>query len=119
MMSSASIDPFYEAFGALVRKHRDRQKGMTQSKLGELVGLSRTSITNIEKGRQHVALHQVFALAYALRVTPNALMPTATNDDGGISLEDRLPPGTDPQIAQWVSKIVNAKPQKESALEKS
>ena len=90
---------------------------MTQSKLGDLVGLSRTSITNIEKGRQHVALHQVFAIASALRVSPSALLPSEENDGAGDWLEERLPPGTDPQIAAWVSKIVSAKVRKESELE--
>ena len=50
---------------------------MTQERLGRLVGLSRTSITNIEKGRQHISLHQLFAIAEALRVRPDMLLPSA------------------------------------------
>lgn len=119
MMSFALVDPFYKAFGVLVKQHRDRREGMTQSKLGSLVGLSRTSITNIEKGRQHVSLHQVYAIAFALRISPDALLPTARNDGDEDWLEDRLPAGTDPQIAAWANSIVSKQSQKESTSETS
>ena len=66
----------YEVFGRLVHKHRKSGKDvMTQDRLGKLVGLSRTSITNIEKGRQHVSLHQLYRIADALGVTPDILLP--------------------------------------------
>src|SRR5574337_545304 len=68
-------DPLYSAFGRLVRKHRERL-GLTQDQLSQRVGLSRTSITNIERGRQKVLLHQVFMLAESLEANPEALLPT-------------------------------------------
>ena len=46
------IAPPGKAFGKLVRLHREGRPDLTQEKLGRLVGLSRTSITNIEQGRQ-------------------------------------------------------------------
>ena len=39
------------------------------------VGLTRTSITNIEKGRQKVLLHQVYDIARALGTTPTSILP--------------------------------------------
>jgi len=38
--------------------------------------MSRTSITNMEKGSQPVALHTVLALADLVGVPPNALIPS-------------------------------------------
>jgi DNA-binding XRE family transcriptional regulator len=61
-MQPKSVDSLYFAFGNLIRLHRERAPAMTQEKLGNLVGLSRTSIVNIEKGRQHISLHQLFVL---------------------------------------------------------
>jgi len=79
---------------------------MTQEKLGRLVGLSRTSITNIKRGRQHVSLHQLFAIAEALRVPADALLP-AMGDIGGESrVTNKLPPDTEPEIAEWAEKLV-------------
>jgi transcriptional regulator with XRE-family HTH domain len=71
-MNSASI---YREFGAKVRKSRNAVE-LTQDVLAERVGLSRTSITNIESGRQKILLHQFFLLAEALSVSPQALLPT-------------------------------------------
>lgn len=104
-MKHMSPDPVYQAFGKLVRLHREGLEGMTQEKLGHLVGLSRTSITNIEKGRQHVALHQLLAIADALTARPEALLPSAGKADHPSRLAKKLPPGTDKEIAEWVDKL--------------
>jgi transcriptional regulator with XRE-family HTH domain len=39
------------------------------------VGLKRTSVTNIERGKQHIALHQLFLLASAVGAAPEDLLP--------------------------------------------
>ena len=59
---------------------------MTQEELGRRVDLSRTSITNIEKGRQRILLHQLVDIAAALDAKPQDLMPP---DDGKSSLPMR------------------------------
>jgi transcriptional regulator with XRE-family HTH domain len=75
-MKKRDLDALYRAFGNLVRLSREqRPDPLSQEKLGRLVGLSRTSITNIEKGRHHIALHQLLAFARALKVRPEALLP--------------------------------------------
>ncbi|MCH8096367.1 MAG: helix-turn-helix transcriptional regulator [Proteobacteria bacterium] len=104
-METREIDFLYQAFGKLVRLHREQRRDLTQEKLGRLVGLSRTSITNIEKGRQHVALHQVFALANALGVPPSALLPTVGDGQGTSWVASKLPPDTDKEITQWAEMI--------------
>ncbi|UQR61591.1 helix-turn-helix domain-containing protein [Bradyrhizobium sp. C-145] len=49
---------------------------MTQEELARRVQLSRASITNIEKGRQRVLLHQLIEIADALDAKPSELMPS-------------------------------------------
>jgi len=105
-MKDSQLDPFYRAFGKLVRTHRESRPDMTQERLGKLVGLSRTSITNIEKGRQHIALHQLFAIAEALKVRPDALLPQADNISVSSWVIEKLPPGTAKDIAAWAEKLV-------------
>ena len=67
-------DSLYARLGDLVRLHRKRI-GVTQAEVGKRIGLSRTSITNIEKGRQKILLHQLYDIATALQTTPESLLP--------------------------------------------
>ena len=67
-------DRLYRLFGSRVRALREG-KNVTQEELAKRVDLSRTSITNIEKGRQRVLLHQMVEIAQALDAEPAALMP--------------------------------------------
>ena len=76
----------YRDFGQRLRKARD-DAVLTQQDVADRVGLKRTSITNIEAGRQHIALHQLFLLADAVGSDPLELLP---NGDG--ALEDLLEP---------------------------
>jgi transcriptional regulator with XRE-family HTH domain len=69
---SPSESRFYELVGERVRAHR---KDLTQQKLADLIGVKRTSITNLERGRQNVPLHFLLRLARALGCEMGELLP--------------------------------------------
>ena len=67
---------FYGEVGRRIREARKRRKPpLTQEALGKLVSLTRTSITNVEKGRQKFLLHTLADIAAALQVEPASLFP--------------------------------------------
>ena len=68
------IDPFYKQLGATIR-HARAGLGITQADLAQIVGLSRTSLTNIELGRQRILVDQLAELASALHVSVSSLIP--------------------------------------------
>jgi DNA-binding XRE family transcriptional regulator len=70
------IRAVYREFGRRVRDSRTGSQ-ITQDILAHQIGLSRTSVTNIERGRQAVLLHQVYDIARALDTTVQALLPEA------------------------------------------
>ncbi|HRY01940.1 MAG: helix-turn-helix transcriptional regulator [Hyphomicrobiales bacterium] len=70
----AMEDRLYRLFGSRVRALRE-EKNVTQDELAKRVDLSRTSITNIERGRQRVLLHQMVGIAQALDADPTELIP--------------------------------------------
>lgn len=79
------VDDLYTRFGRQLRTAR-RDAGLTQEEVAERVGLTRTSITNIERGMQHISLRQLYLLAAAVGLQPAQLLP---DHDGAI--EELLP----------------------------
>jgi transcriptional regulator with XRE-family HTH domain len=67
---------FYAEVGRRIRLAR-KACTLTQESLASRVSLTRTSITNIEQGRQKFPLHMLAELADALQVAPTALLPDA------------------------------------------
>lgn len=68
-------EEFYRAFGETVRAARDAHNPpLTQAELGVRIGLSRTSVVNIEQGRQGVLLHAGMEIARVLDVSLEALL---------------------------------------------
>lgn len=67
------IQPCYRALGVKIETIRTAL-GWTQEELAKKVGLTRTSITNLEAGRQRVLLHDVEAFAAAFNTTPKNLL---------------------------------------------
>jgi transcriptional regulator with XRE-family HTH domain len=65
---------FYKQLGANIRKSRRRLE-LSQDDLARSIGLTRTSLTNIENGRQHPPLHTFCDLAEQLKVDISALLP--------------------------------------------
>ena len=68
-----ALQPIYVLFGARVQQVREAL-GMTQDDLRKKVGLTRTSIANIEAGRQRILLHDVDRFAKAFSITPKNLL---------------------------------------------
>jgi len=75
----------YREVGKRVRQLRERQEGksrMTQAHLAELVGLERTSITNIERGNQKLPLHVLYRICEALKCPISDTLPALTELQG-------------------------------------
>lgn len=68
------VERLYKEFGRALRIRR-KSAHLTQQDLADRVGLNRTSITNIELGRQHIPLHFLYTLASAVGALPDHLLP--------------------------------------------
>lgn len=67
------IDAFYARLGSRIRELR-AALGMTQQDLADQLNLARTSVTNIERGRQRLLADQLQAVASALRTNCDDLL---------------------------------------------
>lgn len=83
---------FYAEFGTKLKRAREKA-GLTQKELAERVQLPRTSVTNIEHGRQRIALHQLIQFASALGTEPLELLP---NEDP--NLDELVPEKSRPSL---------------------
>ena len=79
-------------FGSRLREVRKREK-KGQKELGTALRLTRTSISNIERGKQRIYLDQVFEAARYLRVSIAELMPPL---DEVLPVAEIHQPGDDP-----------------------
>lgn len=97
----------YSTLGEKIKKAR-KESGMTQAKLAEESTLSRTSITNIEKGRQHLPLHTLYEIAAALGKDVSELLPKL-HSHAKQDLSDKLPDGLHAVEREWIENIVSNK----------
>ena len=68
------VDELYKIVGEKIKNGR-KVRNLTQSDLADGVGLSRTSVTNIESGRQKYPLHKLWEIANFLRIDIRDLLP--------------------------------------------
>lgn len=76
----------YIELGKRIREARENKR-LSQADLASSSFLSRTSITNIEKGRQHLPLHTLYAIANALEIKMVELLPDLSQSDGKLTLD--------------------------------
>ena len=88
------VGRFYKQIGQGIRDARV-EAHLTQSQLGDAVGLTRTSITNLEAGRQHIPLHVVARIAAVLKVPARDLFPEDSVFDDPIVMPDLSKPLAD------------------------
>jgi transcriptional regulator with XRE-family HTH domain len=66
---------FYQSFGMMLAEAR-RRRNISQEMLADELGLSRTSVTNIERGRQPIQLHTLYVIARLFSVDVKELLPS-------------------------------------------
>ena len=88
----------YEALGEKIRRAR-ANRDMRQAELARRVRLSRTSITNVELGRQGLAVHQLFEFADALGVEPCELLELQ------LPTEEAEAAPVPPELSEWVASL--------------
>ena len=71
------IDSFYVAIGEKIRTARINA-GMSQAALARIIGFNRSSVANLEAGRQRVALHLFVLIVEALHADPSSLLSDIT-----------------------------------------
>lgn len=70
---------FYREFGQRVKNSRVN-RGLTQADLATQLGLTRSSVANLESGRQRIQVHLLPVISKALEVGVAELLPAAHGD---------------------------------------
>ena len=118
-------DEICKRFGKLLAGRRT-ESGMSQEAFAKAVGLSRTSITNIERGRQPISLHTLYFMADILGVEPTDLLPPPPKDTVALALtgepESKLTAQEKEQLGKlsakessWLQKIAKSAPKKKGS----
>ncbi len=94
---------FDRALGERIREARERV-GVKQDQLARAVGLSRTSITNIERGRQGVQAHLLVRLAEILGRPPADLLPRLGPEP---SIPDKVR-DLEPSKREWAERVMRS-----------
>lgn len=63
----------YQRLGGNIRRARE-ERDLNQGELAELIGMTRTSITNLETGRQGLQVYQLLRIARALSTSLDNLI---------------------------------------------
>jgi len=71
---------FYELLGERIKLAR-KKAGMKQEAFAACIGLSRVSIVNIERGRQHPQIHLLLDIASTLKIEVRELIPEVIPSD--------------------------------------
>lgn len=97
---------FYRRLGQNLRVARERAK-LSQDRLAQLVGLKRTSLTNIESGRQHPPLHVLCDIVTHINVAVVDVLPVAPVIAQGAALRKMLGKQLhDPSELAFVKKAI-------------
>jgi transcriptional regulator with XRE-family HTH domain len=74
----AQNSELYKTIGSLIEEARKsvNNKKITQAELANHIGLTRTSIVNIERGKHRIQIHLLYKIASYLGVDLSKLLPT-------------------------------------------
>lgn len=99
----------YQKLGRHLRQKREAAK-LTQAHVAEGVGVLRTSITNIEAGRQKAPLHLIYELCAVLQVDIKDVLPPlselAETQNSTIEIGGRLK-NVPPRSAELIDELLN------------
>lgn len=101
----AAQEDFYVQLGLLIRKARVKA-GLTQQQLADALTISRTSLTNIEKGNQRLLVHVLMDVADSLGIKPIQLLPSSiARTRPGASAQ--IPTGRAKKESDFLTSVMN------------
>jgi len=106
MAGMSDRNEIYRRFGRLLTRRR-KKAGLTQEKLATFLGLSRTSIANIERGRQPVQLHTLYSIADALDAEILDLVPALPRSDNALPIDPGQVGDLNVKEEQFLRKIAS------------
>lgn len=91
----------------MVRKARE-ESGKSQQELAQALELTRTTISNIELGKQQILAYALFRLSKELSVPVESFFP---KDSAKFPkrLVDRLPENLDPKVRDEIRRVLSKK----------
>jgi transcriptional regulator with XRE-family HTH domain len=95
----------YLLLGRQIRAARE-DAGLTQAELAASISLSRTSVTNIERGRQQILLHTLYDIASTLGIDAADLLPEIEPKAKG-SLAERIPDDLTKDEREWIESLIS------------
>ena len=106
----STIEAFYILVGEKIRFQR-KKAGMDQETLSRHLNLSRTTIINIEKGRQRLSLEHAWLAAKIFDISIEDLLPqneTKTVDEWVAEVKKAGASRTEKKgVINWISKVKN------------
>lgn len=108
-------DDINKRFGSRLKQCRMRS-GLSQEKLAEAIDLTRTSITNIEHGRQPIQLPTLYAIADALGIEPTDLMPALPHLAGEAPVDREHLKTLSVKTTNWLAKVSGDLPVKQAEV---
>lgn len=105
LWSEQTLEQIYRTIGERIRARRS-ELGFSQTQLGQKVSLTRSSIANIEAGRQRPMLHTVMQIADELNLQLQDLLPTVERQGSPLTLAEGDLEGQPASTYQFVQSVV-------------
>lgn len=110
MLPERQVKYLYEELGARIKNGRLAQ-GYKQEAFASLLKISRSSLVNIEQGRQHPPLHNLYEIARLIKVRLEDLLPpmideTQGNDDIHFESEVKLMSAGNSEVQQKLMAFI-------------
>ena len=93
----------YIEIGRRIQQAR-RTAGITQAELADAIGLSRTSMSNIERGRHKILLHKLEDVSRVVGISLHGLIPDRRFEKA--RLENQLPTNVSSDLRGFISGIL-------------
>lgn len=97
---------FYLELGKHIRKAR-QDLHLTQQQLADLLELNRTSITNIEKGKQKILAYMLVEFASKLKVTVDDLLPERASKAEEAKIDNLLKNENSPGKREFLESVLD------------
>lgn len=102
------VAALYTRIGEHLKTARE-QRGVSQHALADAIGITRSSVANIESGRQRIQVHALIAACQALNLDPADIISQAV--EGADPLASVLSRGATQHTARLRKQLLNAQGQ--------